>query len=156
MFIKIASKTSAHASSNLFLNFISSLQHSQLHKHTVDDCLYTTLQGRDFEMDETELILIALFVISHRMCASLCTFRPARVWMCISVISVQTHEPRRLLTQVWRSFDWGCQRWLPTQQLELLGECVSVDVCNVIVVSLKEFLIEMQRQMAHIHYAMIG
>lgn len=31
----------------------------------------------------------------------------------------------------------------------------SVHECNVIVVSLKEFLIEVRRQMAHIHYRMI-
>lgn len=56
MFIKIASKTSTHASSNLFLNFISSIQHSQLHKNAADDCFltsvsahfYTALQRRSF------------------------------------------------------------------------------------------------------------
>lgn len=54
MFIKIARKTSAHAYSNLLLNFISLIQHSQLHMRTVDDafslavCLHTTLQGDGF------------------------------------------------------------------------------------------------------------
>lgn len=32
----------------------------------------------------------------------------------------------------------------------------SVFVCNVIVVSLKEFLIEVEKQMAHTHYTTIG
>lgn len=88
MFIKIASKTSAHTPSNLFLNFISSIQHSQLHKHTVDDCFltsqahfYTSLQGRGFEMYETDLILITLLEILYCMCAYLYMFMWARLWV---------------------------------------------------------------------------
>ncbi len=40
--------------------------------------------------------------------------------------------------------------------VEVLGECVSVSVYDVFVVSLKEFLIEVQRQMACIHYGVKG
>lgn len=42
------------------------------------------------------------------------------------------------------------------QQLEVMGDSVSVDVCNVILISLKESLIEVTRQMAHIHYSMMA
>lgn len=42
MFIKIARKTYTHTFWKLFLNFISSIQHSQLCKYTADFFLLTS------------------------------------------------------------------------------------------------------------------
>lgn len=42
-----------------------------------------------------------------------------------------------------QSSDGGCQRWSPTQQLEVMGVSVSVNACDVSLIPLKEFLIEL-------------
>lgn len=75
-----------------FLNFISSIQHSQLQKHTADDCFltslvsvhfYTTLQGTDFEMQETQFYSHIVKILTS--CVHLCTCLCGPECACVSL-----------------------------------------------------------------------
>lgn len=151
-----------HPPTLLQTSFLTSLARSNTHSSTntlqmiafSPACLRTFTQpcrGGLFKWKWPFCRYITWYLVLY-MCIFVCVCLQG----CVSLWAVQTHGLVRLHTYVWMSFDWGCQRWLPTQQLEVLGECVSVYTCNVIVVSLKEFLIEVQRQMACIHYSMMG
>lgn len=103
MFIKIARKTYTHIFSNLFLNFINSIQHSNLHKHTdiflLTNCesraLLHNLTGEGFYNLWSLLIrFLEILYVSTLYVLYVYVFMQALV--CVSVSSMQTHGLVRL------------------------------------------------------------
>lgn len=101
MLIKIARKTYTHTFSNLFLNFISSIQHSKLHKHTADIFLLTkagvcallhNLPGEGFY--NVSSLLIRFLEILYVSIFGVSVYASSGV--CVSVSTMQTHGLVRL------------------------------------------------------------
>lgn len=74
---------------------------------------------------------------------SVCCARSCMLFCFLFFYCVLTPVLAPLQAQVRRSFDGGCQRWSPTQQLEVMGVSVSARVCDASLIPLKEFLIEL-------------